>query len=388
MKDEWIDKLPQKMADWTPEVPEGVWESVEAAVPAVAGGRRWRPVIYLASAVSIAAAIVAAVMFRHQHSSTQAQSVEAPLIAQASGYVPDMETSPSSAFDDVPAAAVPASPVRARRPVRVAEAAPATDAAPAVLDAPGDPAAADAAAGTDAPVAGPQEISVDEVLGDTRTADVYGDFSEADVPVYKRSAEISFGASYPGGAAVAPSNPSYETPVPVLASQAEGTPLRKSPAQHGDPVAAEPLAHDWQVAGRMMLGATLPLKGRLDVTTGLAWTMLRCNDEQLLSPHVLHYAGVPVRLGVTVLDSHAISLGINAGGECAWCVSSPATAEVSGIQLSASAGVDASCRISRSIRFRLGVDVDAYLPSGGGAFGKTTFVPSVNAGLFWLVPLF
>ena len=61
MKDEWIDKLPQKMADWTPEVPEGVWESVEAAVPAVAGGRRWRPVIYLASAVSIAAAIVAAV---------------------------------------------------------------------------------------------------------------------------------------------------------------------------------------------------------------------------------------------------------------------------------------------------------------------------------------
>lgn len=397
MKDEWIDKLPQKMADWTPEVPEGVWESVEAAVPAVAGGRRWRPVIYLASAVSIAAAIVAAVMFRHQHSSTQAPSVEAPLIAQASGSVPDMETSPSAAFDDEPAAAVPASPVRARRPVRVAEAAPATDAAPAVLDAPGDPAAAEAAAGMDAPAAdedavpiaaGPREISVDEVLGDTRTADVYGDFSEADVPVYKRAAEISFGASYPGGAAVAPSNPSYETPVPVLASQAEGTPLRKSPAQHGDPVAAEPLAHDWQVAGRMMLGATLPLKGRLDVTTGLAWTMLRCNDEQLLSPHVLHYAGVPVRLGVTVLDSHAISLGINAGGECAWCVSSPATAEVSGIQLSASAGVDASCRISRSIRFRLGVDVDAYLPSDGGAFGKTTFVPSVNAGLFWLVPLF
>lgn len=384
------------MADWTPEVPEGVWESIEAAAPAVAGGRRWRPVVYLASAVSIAAAIVAAVMLRHQHTSIQSPSLEAPLVAQVAGSVTDMETSPSVAFGDEPAAAVPTTPVRARRPVRIADAAPVADSAPFVDDALDGTAATDAAAGeseaaTDddtAPIAaGTQEISATEELGDAHTADLYGDFSEADVSGQKRVAGISFGASYPGGAAVVPSGLPYDTQVPVLASQVEGTPLRKSPAQYGDPVPAEPLTHDWQVAGKMMLGATLPLK-RVDVTAGLAWTVLRCNEEQLLSPHVLHYAGIPVRLGVTVLDSHAISLGINAGGECAWCVSSPAAVDVSGMQLSASAGVNASCRISRSMRFRLGVDVDAYLPGDGGAFGKTTFVPSVNAGLFWLVPLF
>lgn len=146
--------------------------------------------------------------------------------------------------------------------------------------------------------------------------------------------------------------------------------------------------YDWNISMQIDALARLYLTDRFSVASGVSLTVLDGIQELTQNSVKAGYVGIPLEMNYDILKVGRFRLGVNAGATAESCLKAPRNLEMNKWQLSANAGISGLYQAGRRTGIQAGIGSETFFAAPGGEpgmFRQATTMMRANLGLVWML---